>query len=456
MYPRLPILPALALLLPAPVFARVNGLAVTGCSTCHTGGRNPTVSVTVDPPLVMPGQQARIIVKVPSGGPAGLYLHAYNKGVLRELPGQGLRLVTPGEAVHSNPKPGAGGEVTFEIGWTAPSERGTVNIDVHAVASNGDRAIGGDGYAPGRLSLTIGCEGMEFFTDADGDGFGAANAPKTRLCEMQTGYALQPGDCNDFLSYVHPGASERCNDTDDDCDGMVNEGLESAMVFPDRDGDGYGDIAGQMRIGCTASGFAPSRDDCDDADRMVNPGVKEVCNTRDDNCDGRSDEGAKATCGLGWCRRAASNCTANDCVPGTPRAEECNSFDDDCDGVADNNASCPEAGKVCAGGRCLAADDAKAQLEAERMAAMADGGAPPGGGADAGAGGSGGSGSGGSGSGGGGTSGSTSMGGSSTGGSGERTGPPAKACSYGDGRSGSPAILLVLGLTALAVRRRWA
>jgi hypothetical protein len=54
---------------------------------------------------------------------------------------------------------------------------------------------------------------------------------------------------------------------------MVNEGLESAMVFPDRDGDGYGDIAGQMRIGCTASGFAPSRDDCDDADRMVNPGV---------------------------------------------------------------------------------------------------------------------------------------------------------------------------------------
>lgn len=453
MYPRLLFLPALALLLPAPAFARVNGLAVTGCSTCHTGGRNPTVSVTVDPPLVMPGQQARIIVKVPSGGPAGLYLHAYNKGVLRELPGQGLRLVTPGEAVHSNPKPGAGGEVTFEIGWTAPSDRGTVNIDVHAVASNGDRAIGGDGYAPGRLSLTIGCEGMEFFTDADGDGYGAANAPKTRLCEMQVGYALQAGDCNDFLSYVHPGADERCNDTDDDCDGMVNEGLESAMVFPDRDGDGYGDIAGQMRIGCTASGFAPSRDDCDDADRMVNPGVKEVCNTRDDNCDGRSDEGAKAACGLGWCRRAASNCTANDCVPGTPRAEECNSFDDDCDGVADNNATCPEAGKVCAGGRCLAADDAKAQLEAERMAAMADGGAAPGGGVDAGAGGSGGSG--GSGSGGGGTGAGTSAGGSSG-----RTSPPAKACSYGGGAAGPAGgrgvigAMLLLALWAVGARRR--
>jgi MYXO-CTERM domain-containing protein len=138
-------------------------------------------------------------------------------------------------------------------------------------------------------------------------------------------------------------------------------------------------------------------------------------------------------------------------VPGTPRAEECNSFDDDCDGVADNNASCPEAGKVCAGGRCLAADDAKAQLEAERMAAMADGGAPTGG-ADAGAGGSGGSGSGTGGSGTGG--GVTSTGGSSTGGSGGHTGPPAKACSYGDGRSGGVAILLLLGLMALAARRR--
>ena len=457
MYLRLLFLPALALLLPAPALARLNGLAVTGCSTCHTGGRIPTVSVTVDPPLVMPGQQTRIIVKVPSGGPAGLYLHAFNKGMLRELPGQGLRLVTAGEAVHSTPKPGAGGEVTFEMGWTAPMDRGTVNIEVHAVASNGDRAIGGDGYALGRLSLTIGCEGMEFFTDADGDGHGAANAPKTRLCEMQTGYALQGGDCNDFLSYVHPGASERCNDTDDDCDGMVNEGLESAMVYPDRDGDGYGDIAGQMRIGCAASGFAPSRDDCDDGDRMVNPGVKETCNTRDDNCDGRADEGAKAACGLGWCRRAASNCTANDCVPGPPRAEECNSFDDDCDGVADNNASCPEAGKVCAGGRCLAADDAKAQLEAERMAAMADGGAPSGG-VDAGAGGSGGGGGGtggGGGSGGSGSGGAPSTGGTSTGGSGQRTGPPAKACSYGDaGRGAGPAALLLLGLLSLIARRR--
>ena len=347
--------------------------------------------------------------------------------------------MTPGEAVHSTPKPGAGGEVTFEIDWTAPTERGTVNIDVHAVASNGDRAIGGDGYAAGRLSLTIGCEGMEFFTDADGDGYGNAASPKTRLCEMQTGYALQAGDCNDYLTYVHPGASERCNESDDDCDGMINEGLESAMVYPDRDGDGFGDIGGQMRIGCAASGFAPSRDDCDDADRMVNPGVKEVCNTRDDNCDGRSDEGAKATCGLGWCRRAASNCTANDCVPGTPRAEECNSFDDDCDGVADNNASCPEAGKVCAGGRCLAADDAKAQLEAERMAAMADGGAPPGGGADAGSGtGGSGSGAGGSGNGTGGSGSGTSSGGSGAGGSGGRSGPPAKACNYAGGEAGGP------------------
>ena len=191
MYPRFAAVPSLAALvlvcsvLRSPAQARVGGLPVTGCSTCHTGGRIPAVRVSIEPPLVMPGQEAKLIVKVPgSTGPGGIYLHAFMKGTFKELPGQGLRLATFTDVVHSAPRPAAGGEVTFEVGWTAPTARGTVNIDAHVVASNGDRAIGGDGYAMGRLSLTIGCEGTEYFSDADSDGFGSDGSPKTRLCEM--------------------------------------------------------------------------------------------------------------------------------------------------------------------------------------------------------------------------------------------------------------------------------
>ena len=66
----------------------------------------------------------------------------------------------------------------------------------------------------------------------------------------------------------------------------------------------------------------------------------EVCNNRDDDCDGMTDEDQGTTsCGMGACARVVQNCIAGvpqECTPGTSNPEECNAVDDDCDGTTDN------------------------------------------------------------------------------------------------------------------------
>ena len=76
--------------------------------------------------------------------------------------------------------------------------------------------------------------------DADGDGVGASS-----------------GDCDDSDSKVFPGARERCNGLDDDCDGALHE----AEV--DADGDGEFDCAA-----CDAAGFWPDAHDVGDEDAL--------------------------------------------------------------------------------------------------------------------------------------------------------------------------------------------
>src|SRR5262245_1292037 len=48
-------------------------------------------------------------------------------------------------------------------------------------------------------------------------------------------------DCNDDDAAIHPGAEERCDGLDDDCDGAVDEEpVDAVALFVDEDADGYG------------------------------------------------------------------------------------------------------------------------------------------------------------------------------------------------------------------------
>ena len=128
-----------------------------------------------------------------------------------------------------------------------------------------------------------------WYGDGDGDGYGDA-AVGTTACDAPSGYVADATDCDDARRLTHPGATEYCNTTDDDCDGVVDDGAADALTWwADGDADGYGD-ASTSTVDCSAPlGYVRDDDDCDDTDGAVNPAATEVCNRVDDDCDGTVD-----------------------------------------------------------------------------------------------------------------------------------------------------------------------
>ena len=64
-----------------------------------------------------------------------------------------------------------------------------------------------------------------FYVDNDQDGYGSEKEEPLELCQATSNTAQEGGDCNDNEPDVHPGAHERANKHDDNCDGDWNEGL---------------------------------------------------------------------------------------------------------------------------------------------------------------------------------------------------------------------------------------
>jgi hypothetical protein len=128
-----------------------------------------------------------------------------------------------------------------------------------------------------------------WYADADGDGYGDADAA-TLACEAPEGYVGEGAgfDCADGDADSFPGAGERCDGDDNDCDAAVDEDpTDGDAWYPDGDSDGYGDEASVV-IACEdPGGYVTDGGDCDDASEAVSPGAAEVCGDGLDNdCDG--------------------------------------------------------------------------------------------------------------------------------------------------------------------------
>ncbi len=132
-----------------------------------------------------------------------------------------------------------------------------------------------------------------FWADADGDSFGDA-AVETQACAAPSGYVANTDDCDDTTAARWPGNPEVCDGLDNDCNLVVDEGVQSPF-WGDADGDGYGDEAVETSACAAPSGYVPNADDCLDTDPAVSPAETEVCHDGLDNdCDGTSNG-----CGLG-------------------------------------------------------------------------------------------------------------------------------------------------------------
>jgi MYXO-CTERM domain-containing protein len=343
-------------LAPGSAWAHKNGIASEGCNGCHSGGVTPTVTVTSSAPMISPGQTLTLSVNITTPeGYAGLFMIT-DVGTLTSLAGQGTQLLSGG-ITHTAPKKAVNGVTTFAVGWTAPTVMGGVNVNVWVVAANGDGTQRGDGPGDGFGSFAIGCAGTTYYRDFDGDGYGGPDSGYTVNCALPKYYATKQGDCDDSNAMVYPGAPEICNMRDDNCNGLIDEGLPILTCHVDMDGDGHGTPGGMTVMGCACpKGYAPNADDCNDNDPTIYPGAPEICDYKDNNCNGQVDEGARSSCGLGWCRRLGDSCDSTSCTPGAPRPETCNAFDDDCDGVIDNGTDaqlCGNTGLHCLEGTCV-------------------------------------------------------------------------------------------------------
>jgi hypothetical protein len=203
-----------------------------------------------------------------------------------------------------------------------------------------------------------------WYADSDGDSYGDGGVALAS-CSAPAGYVSNTTDCDDGTSTVHPGAAEVCDSVDQDCDGLIDEGV-TITYYRDADTDGYG-LSTSTSTACSApAGYVSNSTDCDDADSAENPAADEVCDGDDDDCDGTTDE-SDAIDATTWHRDAdsdgyggtttrvactqpsgyitdATDCDDTDATIAPDQVEVCDdNVDQDCDG---DDLACPIEGTV--------------------------------------------------------------------------------------------------------------
>ncbi len=182
-----------------------------------------------------------------------------------------------------------------------------------------------------------------WYADTDSDGYGNARR-SVEACSTPVGYLADATDCDDTRTNVHPGATEVCGGTDEDCDGLTDMSdpsvSDARTWYIDRDRDGFG-ASDYTLAACTLpSGYDDDATDCDDGDATAYPGATEAPDRVDDDCDGTVDEGTSLydDDGDGY-SEADGDCDDADATRHPGATEVVDGVDQDCDGLVDEGTS---------------------------------------------------------------------------------------------------------------------
>ena len=144
------------------------------------------------------------------------------------------------------------------------------------------------------------CDPTTFGPDADEDGYfrkGCSNLQAYQPVVLTDGPLINAGnDCEDDQKAIHPGATEVCDNHDNDCNGQRDDvsgppTKDDHKFYRDRDGDLFGETSDYFISRCAIppDGYALLDKDCDDGNPRISPAGSEICNGKDDNCDGTPD-----------------------------------------------------------------------------------------------------------------------------------------------------------------------
>ena len=229
--------------------------------------------------------------------------------------------------------------------------------------------------------------------DADAgctDGESRACGSSEGACEQGT-QTCSDGSWSDCQGGTAP-QSEMCNGTDDDCDGNTDEDLSRSCGVTTGACQKGTETCQDGQWGTCSGGVQPSPETCDGKDNDCNGKIddrlsrscgtntgtceqgtefcsagswgscmmqvapsKEVCDGKDNDCNGKVDDGLTRSCGTstGACQTGTETCSAGSwgsCMGNVaPSTETCDGKDNDCDGQVDEQLtrSCGSSTGVC-------------------------------------------------------------------------------------------------------------